>query len=196
MNGKFHATLSLLLGAGLMASIVGAGSALFTDSADVGGNAFTAGTVILSTNPATTLVTFENMAAGDVVRAPITVSNDGSLDLRYAVTSAADNLDTLGLAAQLSLTVKTGVTLCTDATGFAADGTVVYGPEDLGSVAGTAIIGDPTAGDDTGDRTLAAAATEVLCFQVQLPQDSNDTYQGATTTATLTFAAEQTTNNP
>jgi hypothetical protein len=100
------------------------------------------------------------------------------------------------LAAQLDLTIKTGVTACTNG-GFGASGTVIYGPGDLGSVAGTNVIGDPAPGDDPpGDRTLAASANETLCFNVQLPSSTDYTFQGLNTTATLNFQAEQTANNP
>jgi hypothetical protein len=62
-------------------------------------------------------------------------------------------------------------------------------------VAGTSIIGDPTQGAQAGDRVLAAAADEVLCFHVLLPDTATDDVAGLTTTATFTFDAEQTANN-
>jgi spore coat-associated protein N len=180
---------------GALAGFAGVGSALFTDTAVVDANAFTSGTVIITTEPTTVAVTFSNMAPGDKMTAPIVISNTGTLPLRYAVTSTATHTDTKSLMTQLDLTIKSGVTDCTN-SGFATDGTSVYAAADLGSVAGLNIVGDPTVGNQTGDRTLAAAANETLCFNVVLPQDSDNTYQGATTTATFTFAAEQTTNNP
>jgi hypothetical protein len=175
------------------ASFVVFGSfAIFTDTASVPNNTFSTGTLDISTSPTTALVTFSGTAPGDEVTNPITVTNAGTLQLRYAVTSTTTE-DTL--AAQLDLTIKTGVTTCTNA-GFDTDGTVVYGPGDLGSVAGTNVIGDPTQGDDTGDRTLNASANEALCFNVQLPSSTGNSYQGLTTTATLNFQAEQTSSNP
>ena len=164
---------------------------LFTDTASVPANTFTTGTVDISTNPATALVTFSDMAPGDEVVNPITVSNDGSLELRYAVTSITTE-DTL--AAQLDLTIKSGVTTCTTG-GFGVDGTVVYATGDLGSMASINVIGDPTQGAQAGDRTLAASGSEVLCFNVSLPSSTNNTFQGLTTTATFAFQAEQTKNN-
>jgi len=47
-----------------------------------------------------------------------------------------------------------------------------------------------------GDRTLAASASEILCFNVSLPSGTGNAYQGLTSTATFAFQAEQTTNNP
>ena len=98
------------------------------------------------------------------------------------------------LASSLTLTVKSGVATCTDA-GFGASGTVEYaGP--LGSTATAAILGNVAQGNQAGDRTLAAGTNEVLCMNVRLPLATVNTSQGQTTTATFTFAAEQTANNP
>jgi len=185
--------LVVLLVVGVVAASLGvASNAIWTDSEDVDANVFSTGTLDIGTSPTTALVTFSDMAPGDEVTAEITVSNAGSLDLRYAVTSTTTE-DTL--AAQLDLTIKSGVTTCTNA-GFDTDGTVVYATGDLGSTTGIDVIGDPTQGDDTGDRTLAATANEDLCFNVELPSSTGDSFQGLTSTATFTFAAEQTDNNP
>jgi len=185
--------LLVLLVVGVVAASLGvASNAIWTDSQDVDANVFSTGTIDISTDPTTALVTFSNMAPGDEVTNDITVTNAGSLELRYAVTSDTTE-DTL--AAQLDLTIKTGVTTCTN-VGFGVDGTVIYGPGDLGSTTGTDVIGDPTQGADTGDRTLAASADEDLCFNVELPLATGNSFQGLNTTATFTFAAEQTANNP
>jgi predicted ribosomally synthesized peptide with SipW-like signal peptide len=185
--------LVVLLLVGVVGASLGvASNAIFTDSQDVDANVFSTGTVDISTNPTTALVTYSDMAPGDEVTNPITVTNAGSLELRYAVTSTTTE-DTL--AAQLDLTIKTGVTTCTNA-GFDTDGSVIYGPGDLGSTTGTDVIGDPTQGAQAGDRTLAASANEDLCFNVELPSSTGNTYQGLTTTATFAFAAEQTSSNP
>ncbi|NBO45933.1 MAG: hypothetical protein EBU85_02780 [Actinobacteria bacterium] len=184
-------TLSLaVIGAGAVMS-----SALFTDSTNVGSNSFTNGTVVISTDPATTALTASNMAPGDNVYGTVKVSNLGTLPMRYSITSNATNTDSKALASQLQMTVKSGVSTC-DAAGFAG-GSTLYNAAALGGL-GTSlnILGDPSTGQQTGDRSLAAAANETLCFRVTLPTSTSNAYQGATTTATLTFAAEQTTNNP
>ena len=59
-----------------------------------------------------------------------------------------------------------------------------------------AAIGSNTQGAQAGDRTLAAASNEVLCFRVTLPLTAANTLQGLTSAATLTFDAEQVANNP
>jgi len=181
---------------GLLAGIGAFGVlSIFTGTANNPDNAFTAGAVEISTSPASAFITYSSMAPGDKVTQPLTVSNDGDLEFRYAVTSLATNADSKGLRAQLDLTIKSGVTTCTNDE-FDTDGTVLYGPDTLGSDPAIDVIGDPTQGEDAGDRTLAASADEELCFQVELPQGTGDAFQDATTTATFAFKAEQTTDNP
>lgn len=194
--------LALLLLAGVMAQWAGAGSAVFTSTATVSANSFTSGTVILSTSPTTALVTLTNMAPGDQVTAPVTVSNTGSLQLRYAITDTATNSDGKGLAGQLQLTIKSGLSPanCTNA-GFAGGGTIVNNGGAAFSLANTDgstknLVGDPTQGQQSGDRTLAASSNESLCFNVLLPTGTGNAFQNASTTATFTFSGEQTTNNP
>jgi len=191
---KIAATVAIV---GVLAGLGTFGAlSVFTSTATVPDNAFTTGTVEISTSSDdTALITYTNMAPGDKATEPLTVTNVGTLELRYAVTSLATNLDSKGLRSQLDLTIKSGVTTCTNG-GFDADGTVRYGPADLGSEPAINVIGDPTQGFQTGDRTLAASGNEVLCFQVELPLTTGDAYQDATTTATFTFKAEQTKNNP
>jgi hypothetical protein len=172
--------------------------ALFTSAATVGANTFSTGTVSITTTPATALITFSAMAPGDQVTAPITVTNGGSLDLRYAIASVATNVDSKGLKDQLVLTVKSGVTTCTNAA-YGATGTVQY-TGDLDSSAGK-LVGDAatgqngTVGASGSDRLLAPSANEALCFNVSLPLATGNAFQGATTTATFTFDSEQTRNN-
>ena len=189
MVRKLAATLAVVALFAAMISVTVL--ALFTDTASVGSNTFTTGTVDISTTPATALVTFSAMAPGDQVTNPITVDNLGTLELRYAVTSTTTE-DVL--AAELDLTIKSGVTTCTNA-GFGTDGTVVYATGDLGSTAGINVIGDPATGSQAGDRVLVASTNEVLCFNVSLPLAATNAAQGLTTTATFAFQAEQTKNN-
>ena len=194
----WHTRLLFLGTAGLAAAGMTAGAsslAVFTSSAAVPANTFTAGTVILNTTPTTAVVTFSNMAPGDQVTAPLTVTNGGTLALRYAVSSVATNADSKGLMGQLVLSIKTGVTTCTTA-GFTLSGTSAYSGI-LGALTTTKLIGDPAVGAQAGDRALPPTTlnSEALCFNVALPLATANAFQGATTTATFTFDAEQTTNN-
>ncbi|MDO8749812.1 MAG: TasA family protein [Dehalococcoidia bacterium] len=98
-----------VLAIGILSAGVVATLALFTNTASVAANTFSTDTVDISTSPTTALITFSTMAPGDKVTAPITVTNGGRLQLRYALTSTTtENV----LAAQLDLTIKTGVTSC------------------------------------------------------------------------------------
>ncbi len=183
--------IALLAGALITSVVVGATRAFFTDAQNVGSNIFSTGSLDISTSPASAIVSLSAMAPGDTVTAPVTVSNVGSMQMRYAIRSTTtENL----LAAQLDLTIKTGVTTC-DNSGFSADGAVIYGAADTGNTGGLNLVGDPSQGAHAGDRTLDAALSEVLCFQVSLPSATGNAYQGLSTTATLEFLAEQTANN-
>ncbi len=182
------------LAAGLLASgSTGGINALFTDSAPVGNNAFATGSLDISASPASSAIQYLNMVPGDTATEPLTVTNNGTTTLRYAVRSTTTENT---LAAQLDLTVKSGVASCTDTTGFNATGSVVYGPNDVGTTGTANLIGSIAAGADPGDRTLAAGASETLCFHVLLPTSSSNAFQGLNTTATFEFVAEQTANNP
>lgn len=102
-------------------------------------------------------------------------------------------MDAKNLKDQLVLAVKAvDVTLpATPCDDF--DGTSLY-LGDLDSTVGL-ILGAATSGEDSGDRTLASSAAETLCFRVSLASDTGNTFQGAASTATFTFASEQTKNN-
>jgi hypothetical protein len=174
-----------LLGAISMLTI-GAGSislAQFTDTAGATWN-FTAGTIDISVNP-TAFAAINPMMPGDVNTQALTVTNGGTAQLRYAMSTVATNA--LGTAIQL--TVKTE-----DAGGGCAafTGTTVVAATSLNGAA----FGSSAQGAQAGDRTLAVGASEVLCFRASLPLAAPDSLQGATSAAAFTFNAEQTANNP
>lgn len=166
--------------------------AVFTDTSSVDANSFATGNVDIATAPTTALLTFSNMAPGDQVTNPITVSNAGSLDLRYAITSTTTENT---LAGQLRLTIKSGVATCTNA-GFGSSGTGLYGPAALGNTTAINVVGSPSQGAQAGDRTLASGASETLCFNASLPLSTGNAYANLSTTATFAFRSEQTVNNP
>lgn len=182
----------LLAGGILGAAPWAATQALFTDTADVTDNQFTTGTVDISTSPTTALVSYSNMAPGDSKTGALTVSNAGSLALRYAVTATATNSDSKNLREELDLVIKT---VDADATVpcDAFDGTLLF-TGDLDGTAGV-VLGDVAQGAQLGDRTLASGVSETLCFRASLPTSTGNSFQGATTTASFTFTAEQTANN-
>ena len=168
-----------LMAIALVVGLVGAGTmAYFSDTESSTGNTFAAGTVNLTLaggNPLPFQIT--GMAPGDTVTGTVTVTNSGTLELRYAMTTTPD--DGSILDEQLTVVIT------------------APGPTQLYSgVLSSAAIGDPTQGPQTGDRVLAADASEVLTFVVTLPADSDNTYQGLSCTVDFVFNAEQTANNP
>ena len=174
-----------LLGAVSLLTI-GAGSmslAQFTDSTTSTWS-FTTGTIDISTNP-TVFTTLSAMMPGDTNTQALTVTNGGTADLRYAMSTVATN----ALGGQIQLTIKTQ-----DGGGGCAafTGTSVLAATTLNGAA----IGSSTQGSQAGDRTLAAGASEVLCFRVSLALSTGNAYQGVSSAATFTFDAEQTANNP
>jgi hypothetical protein len=128
-----------------------------------------------------------SMLPGDSTIASLVLTNAGSAQLRYAMTTSATNADGKAFKDALTLDIKTKT--ANPCSSF--DGTSLYS-----GVLSSGAIGSQTAGAQAGDRTLASSGTETLCFKVSLALGTADTYQGATTTATFTFASEQTTNNP
>ncbi len=150
------------------------------------------------------------MAPGDTVSKAVTVSNDGSLALRYAITSTTDE-DIL--AAQLDLWIwdeaqedDTGGIL-----GFGADNATCDATPDDGSVGAFAytqgVLGSTTPGTNVVGGTRPRATTpvtapwpprtaRVLCFYVELPLSTDSSFENATTTASFDFVAEQTATTP
>ena len=196
IRGMKRILVSLMIIAVVAASITGGAMALFTDQETSAANAFTTGTLDLALANGTPLpFTVSDMAPGDVVYGGLQVSNSGSLDLRYAMTTTADGGNTLDEQLDLTIDVVTGAGV--DTIWYTADDVVgeanVYGPD---GVLSAAAIGDSTQGAQAGDRTLAASGNERLRFKVTLPLTTDDSYQGATCTVDFVFDAEQTSNNP
>lgn len=189
--------VGLFLFAGLLVPAFGASYltlALFTDQEAVTAD-FTTGTIDLDGAKIDALtLTTSALMPGDSVTDDVVVENDGSAELRYAMTTSSTNGDGLGLRTVLTLTVKTidATTPGTPCDNFDGATTLYNGV--LG--ASTAAFGDPAAGDQGSDRTLAAGASETLCFRVTLPSGTGNGYQGASTTTTFTFDGEQTSSNP
>lgn len=184
---------------------LGVTGALFTDSASSANNSFATGNVTLTLGTATTLpFGVTGMAPGDTAGAhDVVVENSGSLEYRYAITSTSTE-DIL--AGQLDLwvweesaeddTLLSGTAGTCEATPGTGISTYLYGPAALGSTTTTNLVGDPAQGGQAGDRILAASTSEVLCFYVELPSTSDNTYEGLNTATDFAFEAEQTANNP
>ena len=164
-------------------------AALFSDSKDLNGD-FTAGTVTLTADApaAGWTINATSFAPGDVNYLPVTVSNTGSLELRYnvseTVNSDATPVNALANPFSAQLTVATY-----DVTGLTCDAAGIVGLTALnatGTLASTAF---------DASQVLIASASQDLCFVVGAPQALSNDYQGASSNVTVTFAGEQTANN-
>ena len=178
-----HKRLAVGAVLGLSVISLGAGAmslAIFTDSAASTGT-FTSGTIDITSSP-TVAFTVSAMMPGDANTQALTIANAGTGELRYSLATVA----TTTLGDTLTLAVKTEGTNCT-----AFDGTTVL----AATVLDGAAIGNPAQGADSGDRVLAAASNEVLCFRVSLPLATGNALQGISSSVTFTFDAEQTANN-
>jgi predicted ribosomally synthesized peptide with SipW-like signal peptide len=177
-----RALLAILLSTSLLTLGAGAVSlAVFTDTETEDGT-WTAGNIILGVTPAA-VWTADDIMPGDSGDQDVTVENNGTGDLRYAMTASATNADGKNLAGQLDLTITAGTCAAPGATLFS-------GKLDV------AAFGSAAQGPDAGDRDVLADGTDDLCFSWSFPLASGNGYQDATTTATFTFDAEQTANNP
>lgn len=187
-------SVAVLATAGATAAISFTG-AVFTDSDDVNVAGITTGSIDLASSSGTIDFSLSNMAPGDLATVQqLTITNSGSLELRYALDSVTSE-DALASVLDLDVWVETQEAGSDGTCDDVVPGAYLYQGA-LGSVAGSTLFGDATQGADVGDRVLAAAANEVLCFDVSLPLSAGNAVQALTTTATLTFASEQTKNNP
>jgi hypothetical protein len=164
------------LGAGVMSL------AIFTSS-DASTWTMDTGTIILDSSPVSMTSTAVDWLPGDSEVKALTISNTGTGDLRYAMSAAGTG--TLGT----TLTVEVRAQVAGSCASFT--GTVV-----LAETVMPTGFGSSATGAQAGDRNLLAAASETLCFRLKLPLSAGNTVQNATSTATFTFDAEQTKNNP
>jgi hypothetical protein len=155
--------------------------AVFTGDSSAS-TSWTTGTIVNGASP-TTVFNAGGMMPADEGSQTVAVANTGTSGLRYAMTSASTDPDGRGLRDQLLLTIRAGA--------CASPGATLYS----GALAG-ASLGSPAQGDDAGDRTVDAGDADDLCFSWVFPATSGPSFQDAATSATFTFAAEQTANNP
>jgi len=163
-------------------------SAIFTDNDDTGRSGIITGSVdIEAGEDAAFTLPPGNLAPGDQVYSPVTVTNAGSLALVYGVQYAATSADAKGLAATLSLDVYAVPAAQCTATGLA-------GATPIGS-SGPGLAATATEIVPVG-RSLFSSAAEELCVRVSVPQEIGNEYQEASTDLQLTFLAEQDPTDP
>lgn len=162
--------------------------ALFTDDGHVE-STFSTGTVNLTFDNnqqgalaapyALTSLAIANGKIGSTTISPLTVHNAGSLTFNYSATTSSTGSAALSSALQVSIVSLGPSGTCDATTPFA----------------GSLSNGSGLNATSISARSLAAGASEVLCFKVTLPTTGSDAtdnaLQAATTTAKFAFAAVQ-----
>jgi hypothetical protein len=138
------------------------------------------------------------LAPGASSRGQEVVENATDGPLRYALSSSTADHDGTGLRDVVRVTIKTSDRSVRDEAGAAAscvtfDGETLYAGR-LGAAA--AGFGDPRVGGNAGDRHLAAGKRETLCFEIEMPLDAGNEFQGSSTASVWTLAMEQVAGNP
>lgn len=177
-----------LVAAGLLHDGVIPSAALMTDRGTTTAAAVTTGSVSLALSNGASASSWTgavSLKPGGTAYKRITVTNDGTSQLRYAVTATS----TSALSAKLVMNVAVIASGSSCSSSTYSAGTVVSGA-DLAFGASTAlnVIGDPATGAQTGDRVLAVSAADNLCLRLELPTGTGLGYSGRGSTATATFA--------
>lgn len=149
-------------------------SASFADQEAVSGNRLGAGTLDIGFGDTTAIFTAYDLAAGDAVNGNLLVRNDGTLPLKYELTSFAP----AGLLRDvIDITAWNGSGACPSS---APAGAAVWRPLDARADAPAA----PTAG------TLAVGATQLVCMRADLPISAPTEAQGRRLDLVIGAAAE------
>jgi hypothetical protein len=174
--------LAVLVSGVLSGMVTGMTSASYNSGAQSLSNGFTSGSVVVGAGLAGgDTLTASNLVPGDSFVSQLTVQSNGSLGLRYAMTTSVTGDTSLASALLLAIRTKTANPCSSQ------DGTVLYGPAAMNA----AFLGDPAYGQQTGDRLLEAGVTEGLCFSLAFPSGASSSLQGKSATVTFNFTAEQ-----
>lgn len=174
-----------ILVAGVVAAVGAVGAfAAFTSDVDVTSGDFSTASIELEANGQTQSTTFSalgktDMEPGDEVYAALQITNAGTTDFVYGMTTTASGDSTLAAALTIGVAKVSDSGSCTDASDFSA---------------GTDIVTDSTTGLTNAtfsDRSLSAGASEYLCFHVQLPSGASDSLSGKSASAVFDFTAQK-----
>lgn len=177
-------------------------SAIFTSEADSGRSGFVSGSIDIDAGETSWSGLVPSIAApGDTYFAAIPVSNEGTLQLRYAMelsaTAQSPSNGSSDLLDFLTYSIYHGAPECT-AAGVASAGATRASTAVLSSAATHQAVGDKARGHQSvngGDRTLQVNASETLCLQIDFDIDADDSVQLHSAALDFTFYAEQTANN-
>ncbi|WP_028045188.1 hypothetical protein [Cellulomonas sp. URHE0023] len=179
-------------------------SALFTDE-DAMSASIKTGSVSLALSGSTPFAfTPTNLAPGDSTFVPVTVTNDGSLGLRYSISyfgapGAGTGTGDLSDVLELRMFTVPDASSCTE-IGTNAATTINTPPAAVSNwpvAPGLPLVGNPAVGQQGGDRLLPSGIgnSETLCARVDLPLSAGNEYQDTSVTLNLLFTSEQTLNN-
>lgn len=160
-------------------------SAAFSSQTENAGNAFAAGTVVLTDNDGgSAMFSVTDMVPGDTEIGCIEVTYSGSVDSEVRVFGAATGGD--GLEAFLDLTIERGDGDCTtfgNSTAVWTNGT----DGDLGAFVAAAT--DYASGSDTWQPT-GGGADDVVPYKITVTLQDDNAAQGLTTAITFTWEAQ------
>jgi hypothetical protein len=133
------------------------------------------------------------LVPGAAIRGRHLVENTSSQPLRYPLSSSSVNGDGRNVRDVVRVTIKTADPSSGPATSCESFvGATLYSGR-LGAT--SAGFGDPRVGGHAGDRVLAAGQHEALCFEIEMPLDAGNEFQGAVTASVWTIATEQVAGN-
>ena len=183
-NAIFLAFALLLVGG---RAVVSAAPNLFAASGPNGARGFD------GSDRVTLDIPLGGLIPGAIVRGRHVVANTSGQSLRYALSSRSVNADGKSLRDVVRVTIRTAdPSSGAAATCDADEGATLYSGR-LGAT--SAGFGDPRIGGHAGDRVLAAGQREALCFDIELPLDAGNEFQGAVTATVWTIATEQVAGN-
>lgn len=132
------------------------------------------------------------LAPGAATRGRHIVENTSGQPLRYTLTSSSVDGDGKGLRDVVWVTIKASDPSSSDGSCDSFDGSTLYAGR-LGAT--SAGFGDPRIGGHAGDRLLAPGQREALCFEIEMPLEAGNEFQGAVTASVWTIATEQVEGN-
>ncbi|MCX6459915.1 MAG: hypothetical protein NTZ03_06360 [Actinobacteria bacterium] len=133
----------------------------------------------------------------------LVITNSGTGEMRYAMTSASSNatsplieIDIVSTASGTAARPRAATTC--DAASYSGGTAVSLATATLGAGSATevAIIGSKSTGGQTGDQVLPGGGSQTLCLRAFVVPGAGRTAQGKSSiTSTFKFYAEQTANN-
>lgn len=170
--------IQILLGRlGLLGVASASGVAMFGGQASLAAG-FSDGTVTIKASLSSASFSLTDMVPGDVRYGEYRITNAGSREVLYGLSTSTTNPDGKSLAGQLHAEVRKVRATC-DASTFAASSDTIASVSKLNILA------------TAGVRALGVGASEIACFKVSMPSNLGNRFQGATTAMTVTFDAIQ-----